>query len=168
MGKTLRAGHLALHPVLDIGAAQGWAFTFHQDASSAGRSGGREYVDEMTRMLASHPHVPQVWAHAGCSRRVRPDDHVDLVTQLVEKHTNLHIDLSWVLFDEVVEAGMAHPGWVELVARHPDRFMIGSDAFGDLAGHHASLERWSALTDRLTPAASALVESDNARRLWWR
>ena len=166
-GENARAGHPALDGILEICAARGWPLTFHQDASSAGRSGQREYVGEVVAMLGRHPDVPQVWAHAGVSRRVRPGQHAALLGELMDRHANLHVDLSWVLFDSVVVEGEATTSWVELVARRPDRFVVGSDAFGSVAEQPESLVRWRALTDRLTPAARRMVEHDNAVRLWW-
>lgn len=166
-GENARAGHPALNGVLDICESRGWSFVFHQDASSAGRSGQREYVGEVTRMLQRHSRVPHIWAHAGVSRRVRPDHLAAMLGELLADHPNLHVDLSWVLFDAVVFNGLPHPDWVRLMERHPDRFTLGSDMFGDLTGHRTSLERWGQLTSALSPRARHLVEVGNARRLWW-
>lgn len=149
--------------VLDICAAQGWAFSFHQDASSAGRMHDREYVGEVTAMLKRHPRVPQVWCHAGIARRVRPDDHARSIGRLLDVYAHLHIDLSWVAYDEVADSGE----WRDLLRRHPDRFVLGSDAFGDLGQHPELLGRWSRVTERLAAPDSHLIESENARRLWW-
>lgn len=166
-GENARAGHPALDGVLDICAGRGWPFTFHQDASSAGRSEQHEYVGEVVAMLERHPEVPQVWAHAGVARRVRPDDHPRLLGDLLERHPNLHLDLSWALYDVVVADGEPAPAWVDLVSAFPERFVLGSDAFGSVEQQPDLLSRWSVLTDRLPGSARSLVEEGNALRLWW-
>ena len=162
-GENARAGHRGLDAVLDICEARGWPLSFHQDASSAGRADEGEYVGEVVAMLERHPGVTQVWAHAGISRRVRPAAHAGVVDDLLETHPNLHVDLSWVAFDQVA----GDDDWLRVVERHPDRFVLGSDSFGDVEQQPGLLARWSELTDRLTPESRRLVEHDNARRLWW-
>ena len=127
-GENARAGHSALDPVLDICEARGWPLSFHQDVSSAGRVDEGEYAGEVVAMLERHPRVTQVWAHAGISRRVRPEGHVRVMADLLDAHDNLHVDLSWVAFDQVV----GDQAWLRLVERHPDRFVLGSDSFGDV------------------------------------
>lgn len=166
-GENARAGHPALDEVLEICRARGWAFSFHQDASSAGRGDGAEYVGEVRTMLRDHGAVAQVWAHAGVSRRVRPADHVRLVGELLDDHDNLHVDLSWVLADDVVGDEGPHPDWLALVVRRPDRFVVGSDAFGELDQQPGLLARWERLTSQLAAADRDLVEVTNARRLWF-
>jgi hypothetical protein len=53
------------------------------------------------------------------------------------------------------------------VERHADRFVVGSDAFGDLEQQQRLLARWEPLTDALPRRVRDLVASGNARRLWW-
>ena len=162
-GENARAGHSALDPVLDICEARGWPLSFHQDVSSAGRVDEGEYAGEVVAMLERHPRVTQVWAHAGISRRVRPEGHVRVMADLLDAHDNLHVDLSWVAFDQVV----GDEAWLRLVEQHPDRFVLGSDSFGDVEQQPGLLGRWSELTCRLSAGARRLVEHENARRLWW-
>lgn len=173
-GENARAGHPALDDVLDICAQRGWPFTFHQDASSAGRSGQREYVGEVEAMLDRHPGVPMVWAHAGSSRRIAPDGHARLLGELFDAHPALHADLSWVILDRLVgrPAAAAPPpalpdGWRRLLQRHPDRVVLGSDAFGSADGLAASIEQRERLLDQLPLRDRELVGCRNARRLWW-
>ncbi|MET3961595.1 hypothetical protein ABIE44_001529 [Marmoricola sp. OAE513] len=168
-GENARAGHRALDDVLDICRSRGWPFTFHQDASSAGRSGQHEYVGEVRTMLVDHPDTVQVWAHAGASRRIAPEDHVALLADLLEAHRNLHVDLSWVMLDRIVDggAGEADPAWVDLIEKFPDRFVLGSDAFGSLDGLADNLDRRQRLLDVLPRTVARMLAVENARRLWW-
>lgn len=166
-GENARAGHPALNGVLEICAARDWPVLVHQDASSAGRAHEREYVGELVATLERHPAVPLVWAHAGVSRRVRPDDHARLLDDLLGTHPQLHVDLSWEVAELAVPEGEPDLGWLRLVERHPDRFVLGSDTFGDLDGHAARLQPWARLTDRLSPGTADLVRTGNAERLWF-
>lgn len=166
-GENARAGHPALDPVLELCRDRGWPFTFHQDASSAGRSGRFEYLGEVESMLDRHRDVDLVWAHAGVGRRIRPDGLVATLEDLLATHPRLHVDLSWALADVVVPDGDADEDWVRLLRRRPDRFVVGSDVVARLDEHGPTLRRWSALLDRLPRTDADLVGSGNARRLWW-
>jgi hypothetical protein len=166
-GENARAGHPALDGVLEICGGRGWPLLFHQDASSAGRSGGREYVGEVVSMLERHPTVVQVWAHAGVSRRVRPHDHVQLLSELLTAHLNLHVDLSWELHGRILEDEASTRAWCELVTRFQDRFVVGSDNFGAVDQQAEQLERWTEFTGGLPVGVRRQVEHENALRLWW-
>jgi hypothetical protein len=166
-GENARADHPALDDVLDICAARDWSVLVHQDASSAGRACEREYVDELVAMLDRHPAVPVVWAHAGVSRRVRPGDHAHLLDDLLTAHPQLHVDLSWEVTELAVREGEPHPDWLRLVERHPDRFVLGSDAFGDLSGYADRLRSWNRFAARLSPTTGDLVRAGNALRIWF-
>jgi hypothetical protein len=166
-GENARASHPALDGVLEYCRDRGWPFLFHQDASSAGRGTRHEYVGELDAMLRRHRGVAQVWAHAGVSRRIHPDDHHRMVGDLLDRHPHLHVDLSWALADLAVPDGRPHPDWLELVGRHPDRFVLGSDAFGDVGRQAPQLAPWTRFADALPRTASALVTDENARRLWF-
>ncbi|MDR6176567.1 hypothetical protein QE364_001279 [Nocardioides zeae] len=167
-GENARAGHPALDPVLELCRDRDWPLTFHQDASSAGRSGRYEYLGEVRTMLERHPDVDLVWAHAGVGRRVRPAGLPDLLDDLLGEHPRLHVDLSWELYDAVVGDDGPEGAWIDLVTRRSDRFVLGSDVFGALDGHADALGRWRRLTERLPESARNRVESENAQRLWWR
>ena len=166
-GENARANHPALDGVLDVCAARDWPALVHQDASSAGRSHEREYVGELTDMLARHPDVPVVWAHAGVSRRVRPHDHARLLDELLTAHDTLHVDLSWAVADLALSDGDPHPDWVRLLTRHPDRFVLGSDTFGNPHGQNDRLLLWAPLVERLAGSEADLVRTGNAQRLWF-
>lgn len=128
-GENARAGHPALDDVLEICEQRDWPFTFHRDASSAGRSGQHECVGEVVDMLQRHPRVAMVWAHAGSSRRISPADHTRLLVDLFGAHPRLHIDLPWIILDGLTtgeNAGDLPDDWHTLLRRYPDRVGLGS------------------------------------------
>ena len=114
-------------------------------------------------MLERHPRVAQVWCHAGISRRVRPQEHV----RLLESPQRPMTTCTSICPGSSTTMVVGSDRWREVVARHPERFVLGSDSFGDLEPQPGLLSRWTLFTDALPAVARRLVEHGNARRLWW-
>ena len=165
-GENARAGHPALDPVLEVCAERDWPFSFHQDSSSAGRWARHEYVPEVVTMLERHPRVPFVWCHGGVGRRVHPEHQAAMLEDLLGRFPRLHVDLSWAAGDQALHDGVPDDDWAGLVTSHPDRFLLGSDAVGDVETIPERVKDWGRLLDRLPGAAADLVRTENARRLW--
>lgn len=120
-------------------------------------------------MLIRHPHIDVVWCHAGVDRRVAPDNRTTLLREMLRAHPRLHVDLSWAMADLIVPQGDTRPDpdWVQLVGDHPDRFVLGSDVFGDPSGLPDKLHRLGSLRVALPSTAGAAVAGENATRLWF-
>lgn len=168
-GENPSAAHPALDPVFDFAAQRGCPVSVHHDSSSPGRAGEHEYVDQLDTMLARHPATTVVWCHAGVSRRIEPRGQSKVVADLLDAHRGLHIDLSWVLLDHLVDAdtGQVDPSWEETILRRPDRFVVGSDQVGDPADWPRLAGRVRRLLDRLPATVRDVVAEGNAGRLWW-
>ncbi|RZQ64402.1 amidohydrolase family protein [Amycolatopsis suaedae] len=167
-GDSPTASHPALDPVFDFAAQRDLPIAVHHDSSSPGRAGEHEYVDQLDEMLGRHPGTTVVWCHAGVSRRVEPRQQDRVVADLLARHSGLHIDLSWVLVDLILDdAGRLDPAWDELVTRRPDRFVLGSDQVGDPGDWRRQADRLRRLADALPAAARDAVTGGNALRLWW-
>lgn len=170
--ENARAGHPALDPVLDYAASRSWPVSIHQDSSAAGRSLGNEYVDELDGMLARHPSTTVVWCHGGVSPRVGSRRQAELLQEMLDRHRQLHVDLSWSVWDVASTLRDREPAgldgaWLSLVAAHPDRFVLGSDSVGSVNGMRDSLHRALPLLDGLPAADADLVRQGNAERLWF-
>lgn len=86
----------------------------------------------LTRLLAHNPKAKIVWAHGG-------SDPLGAMTptaigRLMDAHPNLHVSLRVVgaeapLQNKVLAGGGLDPPWADLLARHADRFVIGTDSF---------------------------------------
>ena len=67
---------------------------------------------------------------------------------LKEYHENLFIDLSWVVLGSYVYKDL--DGWVSLIKKYPDNFLIGSDSVGKIQQHPDGIEKISG-TAKCTP-----------------
>jgi hypothetical protein len=92
------------------------------------------------RLLADHPNARIVWAHGGSdfTGNLTPA----LVGRLLDAHPNLFMSLRPVppqvnsinplglrFFNLILTPSGIEPGWLALLHRHSDRFVMGSDAF---------------------------------------
>ncbi|MBI4491519.1 MAG: amidohydrolase family protein [Chloroflexi bacterium] len=86
------------------------------------------FSEELERALDAAPDTTFVWAHAG-------HGPAGLVGQLLERHPNLHADLSartpWIGPGTVLlrPDGQLDPAWQAVLERFPERFLIGLDLF---------------------------------------
>ena len=100
----------------------------------AGNIGGFE------RLLADHPGARIVWAHGGSdfTGNLTPG----LVGRLMDAHPNLFMSLRPVppqansanpfglrFYNTILTPSGIEPGWLALLRKHSDRFVIGSDSF---------------------------------------
>ncbi len=80
------------------------------------------------KLFVIWPQARVLWAHAGF-------DDPENVTALLNRHTNLWVDLSH-RSDISTWAGLA-ANWEQAFMEHPERYLVGSDTY--------SLERWKKL-----------------------
>lgn len=89
----------------------------------ARHDGGREYflrlIDALEQLVAAHPRTMFVSAH-GCY-----PENLARVGQLLDRYPNLHIDISAV----AQTLGRQPRTTRELVVRHPDQVLFGTDIF---------------------------------------
>lgn len=86
----------------------------------------------LARLLAHNPKARIVWAHGG-------SDPLGAMTpaaigRLMDAHANLFVSLRIVgaqapLMNKALSRGGLDPDWQELLTRHADRFVIGTDSF---------------------------------------
>jgi hypothetical protein len=123
---------------------------------------------ELTEALDRNPQTTVVWCHVGADRRLDPYRYTEVVEDLTNRYDKLHFDLSWVLLDRAVcPDGKPDPEWVEVLHRHPERFVLGTDTTGDLDGFEDSVRRFDPLLEALEPTTRDLIASGNAERLWF-
>ena len=91
-----------------------------------------------------------------------------MVAALLDEHAHLHVDISWVVYDDVI-CTLLEPKkhWVETIERHPDRFCLGSDLCGHFDHLGRAMARYNNLLRSLSPATRRLVASGNAEKLWF-
>jgi predicted TIM-barrel fold metal-dependent hydrolase len=97
----------------------------------------------MQEAVGKFPQTKFIWAHCGCSRRVSHKNYPAMVREMLDRHQNLFVDLSWVEYDDIVCTSLEpKPTWVKLIQDFPERFLLGSD----LCGHFDQLAKTFAPT----------------------
>jgi len=112
-------------------------------------------------ILARWPDLKVLWAHAGFSE---PPEVVDRV---LRAHANVWTEVSYRAH-EIMPGGDIEPAWRDVLVRHADRFMIGTDTwetdrwaeYPGLIGEHRA---WLA---KLPPAVAEKIAHRNAERLF--
>ena len=166
-GETARANHPALDPVYDLAAQRNLPVNLHNNATSRNRLDRPIYVYEVQEALARHPKTVIIWAHAGLSRMLDLDQpaYTSLLREMLIKHDNLYIDLSWLIFENYVldpgSDGQVRPFWLALVSDFSDRFMIGSDNIGHFDTYIQNITKYYQLLDALSPDKAEKVARTN-------
>jgi hypothetical protein len=150
----------------------------------AGNIGGFE------RLLADHPGARIVWAHGGSdfTGNLTPA----LVGRLMEAHPNLFMSLRPVppqvnaanpfglrFYNLILTPSGIDPGWLALLHKHSDRFVIGSDSFfmspaASTEGAAATLGRGNqgrlaaslTMLSRLPPDLASKIATANPLRIY--
>lgn len=173
MEEVARADHPALAAVFEFCCSKDLPVLLHSNCTSVGIHDAFEYLHELEAVVAAFPRLTVVWAHCGISRRVWHKDYPGMLRQLLSRHERLHLDLSWVVYDDVVCRAAPRqnlvPGrrWFDLIRAFPDRFMIGSDLLGHFDHLDTVLGRYQRLLNALEDAVAAKVAFENANRIWF-
>jgi hypothetical protein len=167
IGETPRADHRAMVGVLELCAERGLPVSVHHDTGSPGRPASHEYVAQLEWLLREVPEATVVWCHAGSSRGMRPHDQLDLVTDVMDRHARLVLEVSWIVLDQVVDGDRVDPRWVDVASTWPDRVVVGSDAVADPGTVSRRAGQVQAFLRALPPDVRGLVADANAGRLWF-
>jgi predicted TIM-barrel fold metal-dependent hydrolase len=146
----------------------------HNDINAPFPKPGQEpYEAEQLRdLFHRHPKTTIIWAHMGLGRVVRPlRDQAAMIDRALSDPANDHvyIDLSW---DETAKYVVASPETIrataDLINRHPDRFVFGTDEVAPTEqGRYLKVyDLYAPLFAALTPEASEKVRKGNYERLF--
>ena len=139
-------------------------------------------IAPLGRLLAGNPKTKIVWAHGG-------SDPLGAMTpatigRLMDAHPNLHVSLRIVgaqapMQNKALAAGGLDPAWAQLLARHAERFVIGTDSFivapsvqGSGPGitfaqrNEPKLQATAHFLSLLSPEVARKVGRDNATRIY--
>jgi len=165
-GQTARADNKAMHRIYDLAEKHDLPVLLHSNATSVFES-KLIYVEELERVLKRHPGTRFIWAHAGTSMAINRRRHLDRLLpeleRLLSEFENLWIDLSWSVLDEylLLEDGSPNPDWLALMEKHPDRFMIGSDALGKFESMGRKIAGFDPVLDALAPETADMIARAN-------
>jgi predicted TIM-barrel fold metal-dependent hydrolase len=130
------------------------------------------YLAQMQALIKRHPKTTIIWAHTGVGRIVRPiKAHVATLDSMLSDpaFSNLYFDISW---SEVAKYVVSSPEATQLTAnlinRHPDRFLFGTDEVApkDQQQYLKVYETYRPLFALLTPNASEKLRLGNYERLF--
>ncbi len=159
MGETPVADHPAMDAVYELAREQDFAVQLH---SNIGNKHKRTavYLPEVKRALEKHPKTRIILAHAGVSRGFNIPGLLDDLRGTLKAHSNLWIDLSWVVFEnEIAREGKVDPRWTKLVSDYPDRFMVGTDKIGHWKTY--DIQKYDLFMDTLSPETAKKVARNN-------
>src|SRR6476660_9339547 len=132
-GEVASLQNPALDRILDFAETVGLVVLLHSDMDVPFAKEGSQpvYLNQMKALFRRHPNTTIIWAHTGMGRVVRPINHH--AAQLAEilaapQCSRVYFDISW---DEVAKYVVSSPEatrvTADLLNRHPDRFLFGTD-----------------------------------------
>jgi hypothetical protein len=173
-GETASLTNPALDRILDFAGEVGLVVILHNDVDMPFPKPGQDpyQAAQLGALLRRHPRTSIIWAHCGLGRIVRPvKDQLGIVERALNDPALAHvaIDLSW---DEVAKYVVATPestqAIADLVNRHPDRFLFGTDEVApkEQAKYLKVYDLYAPLFAKLTPEASEKLRKGNYERLF--
>ncbi len=166
-GEVPRANSEAMMRVYRIAAKHDLPVLLHSNITSL-RESDLIYLEELTDALASNPRTRIIWAHAGTSGTInrwqeRLPGLAKAIDELLARYDNLWIDLSWSVLEPHILDSDDDPRkvWLDLVRKHPDRFMLGSDLVGRFGSLEKIVGRFASLLDALPPDVAEKVARGN-------
>ncbi len=173
-GETASLTNPALDRILDFAGEVGLVVLLHNDIDMPFPKPGQEpyQVLQLRDLFRRHPKTTIIWAHCGLGRIVRPiHEQLGIVDRALSNPelAHVHIDLSW---DEVAKYVVATTESIQatadLIDRHPDRFLFGTDEVApkDQAGYLKVYRMYEPLLGKLTPETEAKLLKGNYERLF--
>ncbi|MEV0186646.1 amidohydrolase family protein [Streptomyces sp. NPDC050625] len=108
---------------------RGIPITIHADLGTDAEP--TKYLYLFREALTRYPRNKIVWAHMGLSKELStmdPARHISIVRQLLDRHPNLTLDLSWrVLEDQYFSKPGVREQYAALLDAHPTRAIPGTD-----------------------------------------
>jgi len=173
-GETASLTNPALDRIFEFCAETGLVALLHNDIDMPFPKPNQEpyQLKQMGDLFRRHPNTTIIWAHCGLGRVVRPvPDQLAMMERALSDPAlnHVYIDISW---DEVAKYLVATPESIrmtaDLINRHPDRFLFGSDEVAppDQAKYMKVYDMYAPLFAALTPEASRKLRLGNYERLF--
>jgi hypothetical protein len=164
----------ALDRLLDFAGRVGLVVILHNDIVRPFTKDAkvRPYFDRLTALYARHPNTTIIWAHVGLGRVVQPvKGHAAYLEEILSNPAmrNIYFDLSWdELAKYIVATDESLRITADLINRHPDRFLFGTDVVAPRTPdqYFGIYEMYAPLWARLTPDAREKVLKGNYVRLF--
>lgn len=166
-GETPRMNHAGVEPILEFISEYDLPFLVHNNISSTWTGDHPRYLYETEVMLRQYPKAKVVLCHCGASRRVSVPFYHHMVERLLENHEALHVDFSWIMFDEIIcRDGHVQDEWYEFTEKFSNRILLGSDVIGNFHRIGIINARYGEFLSHLSPEARDNLCQNNANRLF--
>lgn len=177
-GEVVSLQNPSLDRILDFCGAVGLIVLVHNDINIPfaetvlSGQGEPAYLSDLRALFKRHPKTTIIWAHTGLGRVVSPsNDHLALVDGLLRdpELQHVYVDIAW---DEVAKYVVKNPdatkAWADLIERHPDRFLFGTDtaAPADSTKYTKVFRQYEPLWKSLDPETLSKVRLRNYERLF--
>jgi Amidohydrolase len=173
-GETASLLNPALDRVLEFAGEVGLVVILHNDVDMPFPRPGQDpyQVAQLRDLIKRHPRTTIIWAHMGLGRIVRPvKDQLAMMERGLSNPDlkNLYLDISW---DEVAKYVVASPQTIaataDLITRHPDRFLFGTDEVAppDQGKYLKVYDMYAPLFAALPPEVSQKLRTGNYERLF--
>ena len=161
-GEPARADNQALDRVFTFAGEHDLPVFLHSNIGSVWKH-EPIYLPEVETAVRTHPNTRFVWCHAGISRRIEIPSLTHDLAQLLPRYPNLHIDVSWVVYESnlLTKDKTPSPAWIELIEAFPDRFIIGSDKVGHFADYPQEIQKYYPFLDALKPQTARKLAREN-------
>lgn len=161
-GEPARADNIALSQIFTFAGEHDLPVFLHSNIGSVWKH-DPIYQPEVEAAVRDHPKTRFVWCHAGISRRIDIPTLTQTLDEMLRKYANLHIDVSWVVFETnlLTKDGQPSANWVKLIEAYPDRFMIGTDKVGHFATYSDDILKYYKFLDALQPATARKLAREN-------
>ena len=173
----------ALDRILDFAAEVGLVSIIHNDIDTpfspnqsdtpSSEPGPQPvYLSQMQALIKRHPKTTIIWAHTGMGRVVRPvKAHAVILDSMLSDpaFSNLYFDISWTeVAKYIVSSPEATQIAANLINRHPDRFLFGTDEVApqDQTKYLRIYEMYAPLFALLNQDASEKLRLRNYERLF--
>ncbi|MEZ0391779.1 MAG: amidohydrolase family protein [Pseudobdellovibrionaceae bacterium] len=164
----------AVDRILDFAGQVGLLVILHNDIDTPFPKKGDEptYLAQMRNLLIRHPETKIIWAHMGVGRIVRPiHKHLAAIESLLKdpRFKHIYFDISWMETAKyIITDPRATKLMAELIHRHPDRFLFGTDEVApkDSTQYLSVYEAYKPLWSALNESASEKVRTGNYVRLF--
>ena len=164
----------ALDRIFEFAAEVGLVVLIHNDVNRPfGKKGETPvFLDQFRDLLRRHPKNSIIWAHTGLGRIVQPvEGHLAMLEGILADpvFARVNFDISW---DEVAKYIVSSPEatrrTAEVINRHPDRFLFGTDTVApkSSAAYYAVYDMYQPLWNQLTAEAKEGILKRNYERIF--
>ena len=161
----------ALGKILKFAGEVGLVVILHCDADAMISHNKKRptYLPSLEKLFRQHKRAKIIWAHTGLGRYVKArPGHVGWVGNLLSRHPNLFVDISWdVVAEQFFEGEKLRPEWKAFLQKHSKKVLFGSDVVAPtLAKYEKALDLYKRIWSELPPDVVHYITYGNYLKLF--